>query len=334
MIKFIKKRWWLVIVVCIILLVLFYQRKSPSSTKKETSFKVRKTTLSETLSLSGQIDAEEHATLRFQTSGRLDWVGVKTGDYVKKYQTIASLDQRELEKNLKKYLNTYMKSRWDFEQTKDDYENKAITEAMQRLIDEAQFDLNNAVIDVEVKDIAFKFANLYAPIEGLVVRVDVPYAGVNVTAAQAEFEIINPKTIYLSATADQTDIVKLKQDMKAEVILDSYPDEKLTGKIYMISFIPKEGETGTVYQIKMVLNVANEDYRIRFGMTGDANFVTRKVNNVLAVPDNFVKSEKDKNYVWQKVNGKKVKTKIIIGDDIDGDIIVTSGLKEGDIVYD
>ena len=56
--------------------------KSPSKNTKETTT-VRRQDLSEKLSFSGKIAANEDVILRFQTSGRLSWVGVKTGDYVK-----------------------------------------------------------------------------------------------------------------------------------------------------------------------------------------------------------------------------------------------------------
>ena len=68
------------------------------------TFTVAKSTLKETLTISGQIDAEEKVTLTFPTGGKLYWVGVKEGDYVEKYQGIASLDQRDLEKRLETSL--------------------------------------------------------------------------------------------------------------------------------------------------------------------------------------------------------------------------------------
>lgn len=53
------------------------------STVVELTYKVKRQTLSESLTFSGSVDAQEKATLRFQTSGRLAWVGVTEGDVVK-----------------------------------------------------------------------------------------------------------------------------------------------------------------------------------------------------------------------------------------------------------
>jgi len=345
--NFFKKRWYLILFILFVIGFIFTKVNSTQTNgKKQTAYKVKRQNIKETLSLSGTVDAEERATLRFQSSGKLIWVGVKQGDYVKKYQGIASLDQRQLQKTLKKYLLAYQKDRSSFEQTKDDKRTDLVDMSVdlrhkaQRLVDSAQADLESAVLDVELQSLAMEYSYLYTPIEGLVVRLDSPYAGVNITPAQAEFEVINPKTIYFSATADQNDVVKLKQGEESEIVLDAYPDTTLKGKIYMISFVPKTGETGTVYQVKLALNGENTDYRYRFGMTGDANFTMRELTNVLVVPSKYIKTEKkpdgtlEKKYVMKKVNNIQVKTSIETGEELEDKTIITSGLQEGDTVYD
>ncbi len=106
-------RTWVIrtVVVALFLVGAFltYQRYTASQVKKVEIAIVKRGDLKQELTVSGQIQASEHVILRFQTSGQLTWVGVKEGDYVKKYQTVAALDQRELQKNLTKYLETYKK---------------------------------------------------------------------------------------------------------------------------------------------------------------------------------------------------------------------------------
>ena len=83
----------------IIGIVIYKNNISSKAKNKVDSYKIKREDIREILTLSGEIDAEEKATLKFQTSGRLSWVGVKEGDYVKKYQSLASLDKRELQNN-------------------------------------------------------------------------------------------------------------------------------------------------------------------------------------------------------------------------------------------
>lgn len=336
MITFFKKRIFLVFGFILLLVIgaYTYQRivNSSEMIKGEKSYVVRRQLIKDTLSLSGEIDADEKATLKFQTSGMLAWVGVKEGDLVKKYQVLASLDQRELQQNLKKYLNTFLSYRWTLDQKRDDYEHVALDDTMRRIVDKAQFDVNNAVIDVEIKDLAIKLANLSTPIAGIVTKIDVPYAGVNITPSTAEFEVVNPKTIYFSATADQNDVVRLSEGMAGQITIDSYPDNKVVGSIKKISFTPKTDETGTVFEVKIEIKDDNSNNKYRLGMTGDIEFEVGQGKNVLAIPDSFIKTEKDEKYVNKEINGRKIKTKIKIGDTVDSLTEVTSGIEDGDII--
>jgi macrolide-specific efflux system membrane fusion protein len=339
MISFLKRRWYLILILLLIGggFYFYQQTNSLAKAKQEKTYTVKRQNLQETLSLSGKIEAEEKTTLRFQTSGMLSWVGVKEGDFVKKYQVVAMLDQREVQKNLQKYLNTYMDSRWDFEQAVDDnktyvYQTTDLGEEMKRLIEQAQFSLNNAVIDVELKDLAIKYSRLSTPIEGIVVKVGSPYSGVNITPTQAEIEIVNPETVYFSVTADQTEVVQLTKDMNGDIVLDSYPDKQLKGQIYLLSFTPKSGETGTVYEARMKINDTNKNYQYRLGMTGDATFNLREIENVLAIPTTYIKSEDDKKYVMIKKGDAREKVYITPGIEVDVMTQIKKGLKEGDIV--
>ena len=340
--NFIKKRWYLILGVIIVLLVIFTRsQSSPTNNgKNPQTYKIKKETLKETLSLSGEIGAEEKVNLKFQTSGRLIWVGVKEGDYVKKYQTIASLDQRDLKNRLTKYLNTYAIQRNTFEQTKDDDWNdqyalsQSIRDEAKRLLENNQYNLNNAVLDVEYQNLTVEYANLWTPIEGIVTRVDIPFSGVNITPATAEFEIINPKTIYLSVTAEQSDVVLLKVGMEGEIVFDAYPDKTFTGVIDYISFAPKTGETGTVYQVKLILDKSGQELPLKLAMTGDVEFVLSEKKNVLSVPVQFVKKDSKGDYLTRERKGKKEKIYVKRGEEFDSKVEIKNGLEVGDIVYD
>ncbi|MGB9707268.1 MAG: efflux RND transporter periplasmic adaptor subunit [Microgenomates group bacterium] len=335
--EFFKKRWWAVFFIILVFFVGYFIVKGNNQKIKKKEYKVVRKDLKEELTLSGKIEAGERVVLRFQTSGKLAWVGVKEGDYVRKYQAIASLDQRDLKNRLQKYLNTYVNQRLSFEQTKDDNWQKqfdlseTIRKKAERILEQNQYNLDNAVLDVEYQNLALEYANLITPIEGIVTRIDVPYAGVNITPAQAEFEIVNPKTLYFSATADQTEVILLKEGQKGKIILDSFPDDEIQGEIYWISFSPKQGETGTVYEIKMKLST---DKPLRLEMSGDVNFVTKEIKNVITIPRTFLKNDKKGSYVNLFDNGKKVKRYVEKEDEVDGQVIIKNGLKEGEIIYD
>jgi membrane fusion protein, macrolide-specific efflux system len=345
MASLLKKYWILITIIVVIAIIgiIFYARSVSASNisapKKITEYTVLRNSIKETLTLSGKIDAEEKASLRFATSGRLAWVGVKTGDSVKKYQVLASLDQRDLKKNLEKKLNTYLTTRWDFEQTKDDETETAdigltqeVRDSAKRILDKSQFGLNNSVLDVELQTLTLEYANLWTPIDGIVTNIDTPFAGVNITPASAEFMVVNPATLYLSTLPDQTEVSKLTSSMSAEIIFDSNPEKTVQGTITSIAFAPKAGESSTVYEVKLAFPLNDSFYRI--GMTADATFTVKERKDVLAIPISFQKSDNGKPYVNKKIGNNRVKTPVTLGIEGNDLIEITEGISEGDVLYD
>lgn len=331
-----KKIYFVFLVGIIIIIGFFIYRnyQVQQKNKKIERTQVKRGSLTEDITISGKIKAEEDVILHFQTSGTVSWIGVKEGDVVKKYQTIATLDMREMKKNIDKKLNTFLKTRTDFDQTKDDYDDKAITDGIKRIVDKTQYDLNNAVLDVELQNLAIDLSRLSTPIAGIVVKTDPSYAGINIISTQAQYEIVNPETIYFEALADQTEVAKLRRDMNGTLVLDPYLTTTLEGSIQNISFTPKTDETGTVYTVKFIFSSKNTDYRYKIGMTGDLTLTTKKKNNVLYVPLKFIKTEDGKKYVTHMVDNKQKKQFVITGIETDNLIEIISGLSEGDTVYD
>lgn len=307
---------------------------------KMKTYQVSRKDLTESLTLSGEIDAEEKADLKFQTSGLLTWVGVKEGDTVKKYQAIASLDKRELTNNLNQYMNSFLKERWEFEQGVDDnkdWQTRGMTDAardtVKRTLDKNQYDLNNSVLAFEAKNLALKFATLITPFEGLITKVDVPQPGTNITPAGAVFSLVNPKTLFFSATADQTEVTSFTEGLAGEIILDSFPSETFSATVERIGFVPKEGESGTVYLIKIIFDPGSAQEKIKMGMTGDASFTFKELKNILAIPEAYLTKKDGKSFVTKMVNGKLIKVEVTEGDNIEGEVEIKSGLNENDLIY-
>lgn len=338
--KFIKTKWWIgVLVLGIGAFIWYRQTQAHTTLDPDKLYTVDTKTLRDTLSLSGSMDAEEKVSLTFPTGGKLVWIGAEEGDMVEQYQGLASLDQRQLENQMKKSLNTYEKVRKSFDQTTDDneeyvYEDNEDGDKMKRLIQMSQADLDNSVIDVEIQQIAKEDSYLYSPIAGIVTKAVHPYPGVNISPTQVQFEVVNPTTMYFSARADQAEVVKLSQGMTGEVTLDSFVEQQVMGSIQDISFTPIEGEVGTVYEVKILLNSPSMD-KYRLGMTGDIFFKLREKPDTLAIPSEFLQIDEEENtYVMRKTEEGLQRRSVTIGEEIEGDIEITKGLQEGDVIYE
>jgi len=300
--------------------------------KYETT-KVQKEDLTDIVSASGTIQAEDQVDLKFQTSGLLTWVGVKEGDEVKKWQAIASLDKRELEKNLLKTLRDYSSERNDFEEESQvTYKDEILTNTVRRILEKNQFDLDKAVADVEIKDLAIKLATMVTPIAGIVTHIDTPVAGVNITPATAVFTIANPTKMKFVANVDEADIGKVKVGQKVTLTLDAYPNQEIEGEVGKIAFasVATKGG-GTAYPIDIYLP-ENQELQFKVGMNGDLEIIISGVEDVLNVPSEAITEKEGKKFV-RVIEGRQIKeVKVETGLMTETKTQITKGLTEGETI--
>ena len=330
--KKINKRLWIIFLLIILGMVLgwkFTQAKKKVYQTKE----VKRQDLIQFVSASGEVKAQEQVELKFQTSGLMTWVGVKEGDWVKKWQAVAQLDKRELQKTLEKYLRDYSKERNDFDEDyyityKEQTPSTAMTDTVKRILQKNQWDLDKAVLDVELKDIALKLATLVSPIEGIVTKIEAPVAGVNITPATATFTIANPKVMVFEAEIDEVDIGKIKVGQEAEIVLDAYAEEKFSGTISKINFeaVSTKGG-GTAFPVEVVLP-ENQDLCFKIGMNGEMEIILEKKEAVLVVPNEAIKSKDGQSYVQIMEQGEPKEIQVDLGLEGDLETEVISGLAE------
>ena len=181
---FCKNHWKLIsFLVIILLLVSFWQINATQKNKPKLIFAHPKyQNIVKKLEVSGVIDAKQKARLRFATGGKIVYLGAKEGEQVKKGKTIATIDRVTLEKQLQQDLNLYTKERWDWENTKDDIKDRWINDTEKRTVDQVQMDLNNEVLDVEIRTEAIKNSAIYAPFNGVLTFSPTAVTGVQLLA--------------------------------------------------------------------------------------------------------------------------------------------------------
>lgn len=335
--RILSKKRYLVIVAIIATIVgwVGYQQSKPDY--ELDTHKATKDTLIESVTAPGDIKADSAIDLHFQSSARLAWVGVKEGDTVYRGQAIASLDKTDLEKNLKKYLNLYVKERNDFDQVQEDNEDwpeladEARRETL-RLLENAQMDLNNSVLDVELKNLAVELATLTSPISGVVTNITTPVAGVNVTPTTSTFSIVDPETVYFAAEISEFEVPRVTTEQKVLLTLDAFPDEVIEARAESISFTSTTTSTGGTAFIAKIPLPSNIGNRYKIGMNGEVEFVIDEKEDVLLIPITSLVEEDDKEYVWVVENQVAKKVEVKTGSSSINNIEITDGLSEGDIV--
>jgi len=304
--------------------------------KKDTVYTPRTETIKDTLTIAGSIDTDQVAQVRFQNSGKLVWVGVKVGDRVRRGQALASLDRAELRKNLATQFNNYRKSLSEFQDTQDTYkktkDDALVTDTIKRILDRTQYSLDNSVINYELTDMSIKEATIVSPIDGLVVAIDQPFAGTNITPATATFTIINPERLYFKSEIDQEAVTKIRLGQEVVLRLDSRPEESINSKITYVAFTPVSGQTSTVYEVRFDLPIKNNDLSYRIGMDGDVDIVLSQADDALTIPTDAVSDDNGQSFVYVLSGKELVRHNIKTGVENDTTTQVIEGLNSNDQV--
>lgn len=331
---FISKRWKLVLILLFALAgIVFWRSRATQQDQPELTFEQPQyRNLAKVLEVSGVVDADEKANLRFAMGGKLVYLGAKEGDWVNKWQTIARIDPRELQKRLEQDLNLYMKERWDWENTQDEFDYSAEDLSTRRTIDQEQWDLENQVLNVEIRDIAIRETYLSAPFAGVLVNSPADTAGVTLLATDA-FELINPDTIVFKAGVDEVDVAEVQLNQPAKIYLDAYPDDPIETSVQYVAYTSSEAATGTVFLVKFPILGQNLLGKYRLGMNGDVEITTAVKDNVLSIPYIATRERDGQTYVDVKVGDNEYEAREIkTGLETEDYIEVVEGLTEADLV--
>ncbi len=324
------------ITLIILLVVIFggYRYYSSRQVSYE-EYTVESKDLKETFELSGKVVASQMATLRFPSGGILTYLGAKEGDTVKKWQTLASIDARQLQKTLEQKLNLYSIQRGTFDQTIDDNNNSIpdgeLGLTLKRLLEKNQYQLDNTIKDVEYLDLSIKLARLTSPISGVLVHSPVDTSNVAVIATDT-WIVVDPSSLYFSADLDETDLKRVSLGQKVIVTLDAYPDKLIETKVSSIAYSPKETSAGTTYEVKLLLP-SSEVEGLRLGLNGTAAIILEEKSAVLTLPSSALSSSNGKTIVTIKDGSKYIEKSIDTGIENEGLVEIKSGLGENDHVY-
>lgn len=333
--KFIVKNWKKLVIITVILIgvIIFFSSKAKKSDIKTSE--VKKGNIKEELVLSGNVTATNYAKMSFETSGKIVYVGVKEGDKVYRGKLISKLDTTVLNSsyqtalsNLRIYDATVENVH---DQLKDHTTDETYAQKDTRTTAEANKDKAYEAVIAAKRNL--DGASLYTPFNGIITYLNHPFTGVYTSSAAVEAEIIDPTTMYFEVLADQTEVTRLIEGQSVIIVLDSFEDKIFEGKVENISFIPKIGESGSVYSVKVAFeNIDLGNSKFRISMTGDAKFITLEKENVLYVPTNFLKQDKVGEYL--KTNTKNGKIYVESGIESEDTIEVIGDISEGLKVYD
>ncbi|AWN24169.1 efflux RND transporter periplasmic adaptor subunit [Deinococcus irradiatisoli] len=204
----------------------------------------------------------------------------------------------------------------------------------------SQQDLSSSELAVQQAQVSLQDAQttragvkLYAPISGTVATVPVS-AGQSVTGSSVGGTVIatliDTRQIDLPVQVDETEIGNVKVGQPAEVTLDALDGQTFDGQVTRIS--PEATTESGIAYFTVTVRLPNPDGVLRPGMTAEAEIIQSQASG-LTIPKKAVETVRTRSYVQlQQPGGTAERTRVRTGADDGTTIIVTEGLKPGDVV--
>jgi HlyD family secretion protein len=302
----------------------YYLRRSGPELSFQTS-PVTRGDVIDAVASTGTLQAVTTVQVGSQVSGNIAWLGADFNSIVKQGQVIAKLDPALFQASVNQSKANLLKANADvvMAQANVEHSKVALTDAqqkykrMQELFDgklETQADLDSAKIAVDSANaqlqssqaslnssramVAQAEANLSqaqvnlahtviaAPVDGIVTQrsVDVGQTVAASMQAPTVFIIAADLTkMQVSANIDEADVGRIRPNQRATFRVDAYPTDMFEGTVAQIRLNPIVVQNVTTYAT--IVNVNNNDLKLKPGMTANLRIEVSRKSNVLRVPN-------------------------------------------------
>ena len=350
-------------VIAAVLIFYFVQKNGSSEKTGQETFKVKKGSVTHFTEQTGIIKAQVGAIVKVGTraTGTLTHLGYQVGDYVKKGELIARIDDREILANIRNNQAIVEEQKRELESKNAQYAySKLNYERELRLlekefttrdsVDKAKKELDMALAQVELGkakvkeaseklkalEVSHSYTKIHAPISGYVSTVSTQEGETVVSGLSAAIliTIIDPGKLEMWIYVDETDIGKIKEGMKVVYTVDTYPKRKFEGKISRI-YLEPETKEGIVYYTAVITMTSEDALLLKTDMTTHVRIIREVKENVLSVKNGAVKWDGAESVVYKITGDKKnpaerISVKTGVKDENNTEI--TEGLSEGDEV--
>lgn len=320
-------------------------------------------TITEVVEASGTINPVNTVSVGSTVSGLIKEIYVDYNDVVKKGQILAQIDPANFEatvqqnqaqinnaranlaklqaianydqKQYVRYKNLYSKNfvaKSELDEKLSTYQSDlAQINAAKAQISQYQATLKTALTNLG-------YTKIIAPVDGTVISREIDLGSPVAASFQAPelFTIAQDLTkMQIEVSVSEADIGRVEEGQDVTYTLDGYPDSTFTGKVTQVRLSPTTESNVVTYTV--IVDVNNEDLKLKPGMTANVSIITDKSENVLCVPNMALKFTPDINGpkyknqgIWILEKGKPKRVEIETGAYNDSSTeIISDKIQEG-----
>lgn len=310
--------------------------------------KAQPTTLTRSLRLTGAVayNAFHTTPVISQVSGPVNRIVVVPGERVKQGQPmlyIASPDYSQLRTNYLKAKEAYVLAQKANNRAKDLYEHKAIAE---QVLEQAQAAEAQAGGDLVAAQAALKVLGITdpdalvqgppsyevpvrAPISGEVVEQDVAAGQLVQPNSTQCFMISDMSNVWVLVNVFQKDLPYVRVGDSVSIVTDTY-QQVFHGRIAYVA--PSLDPNTRTLQARIETN--NPGEKLKKDMYVTATVDAGKIQNAIALPDSAIlRDTENQPFVYAAISSNQFgRRPVTIGESVNGQTQVTSGVKAGDQV--
>jgi RND family efflux transporter MFP subunit len=294
----------------------------------------------------GRAKATQEVDLAFRVTGPLITRPIDVGDEVKKDQTLARIDPRDFETNLRNVQGHLAQANAALTRTKADFDRVsrirtqdpgAVSEAMvdreREAVDRSRAEIESLTAAVEAAKDQLTYTYLNAPFDGTVVAIYIENFEY-VKARQPIARIIDHSHIEMIVNVPESLITYADDVKKVRIRFDPFPDREFSGQVKEIG---REASQKTrTYPVTVIMDQP-EDMTILPGMAGQASGQVQRSEESqqqrIEVPIGavFTPDTEKQNYVWIIDDQSKTASRraVTTGQLTKTGIIIKDGLKPG-----
>jgi HlyD family secretion protein len=302
---------WLAVLILIALFVLYRCTAGGEGAPEYQTAVIERGNVVSRVSTSGTLQAVVTVDVGSQVSGRILDLYADFNSQVKKGERIAKIDPDLFQAQVVSARANVQASKANVTRlsvTADDAERQAKRAEevyAQRLISETERDnavatarSARAAVDQALGQLAqaraslsqaetnLRYTDILSPTDGVVISRAVNKGQTVAASLQAPviFTIAQDlRAMEVHTNVAESDIGRLKKDMRVSFTVDAYPGEPFRGSIRDIRNAPQIVQNVVTYDA--VIDVANPDLKLKPGMTATVSVVTDRRRDVLSVPN-------------------------------------------------
>lgn len=281
--------------------------------------------LNVTIDSVGTLVANESVVLRPEATGRITDINFVEGRPVKKGDVLFQIDDRMARAELKQAEANLQLARLN-----DARFSKLATTgaATKRTRDEARANLGVSQATVDLARARLDYTRITAPFDGVVgLRSVSPGDYVNIGQELANFVSYDPMKV--NFTIPEVQSTQLAVDQQIDMTVEALPGEIYHGTVFALD--PQLDVNGRAVNLRAT--VPNTENRLKPGMFARIQLIISQKQGALVVPENAIVPQGNNKMVFVvDAENKANMVPVTLGERLAGEVEITQGLKEGDVV--